>query len=159
LVVGALAVGIAYTSFQIMSFWVGMYSLMLSFFPAIFLSLFDPEHSKRRSAPQVAVSIVSGALIALLVAILGTFFFPNTPVLVALPPFLAAGTAFIVLLPEKGQRLKVYVLVLLFTAGLAGILATNSTASAGIEENKSDCKPCSTSTPQEPAGSIPSQQH
>jgi hypothetical protein len=158
LVVGALAVGIAYTSFQVMSFWVGMYSLMLSFFPAIFLSLFDPVHSKRRSARQVAVSIVSGALSALVVAILGTFFFRNAPILVALPPFIAAGTAFVVLLPEKGQRLKVYVFVLLFTAGLGGILATRS--SAGPEGNKSgDCKTCLSSPSQALTGTAPGSQH
>src|SRR5262249_11110204 len=68
LVIGALAVGIAYASFGILSFWVGMYSLMLSFFPAIFLSLLNTQANPGRPAAQVAVSIVTGAFIALVTA-------------------------------------------------------------------------------------------
>jgi Na+/proline symporter len=102
--VGAAAVAIAYTSFQIMSFWVGMYSLMLSFFPAIFLSFWN--HHASRSAFQVAFSIVSGATSALIVAIMGTFFFQEYALLTALPPFLAVGVASIAMLPSRRLRTK-----------------------------------------------------
>lgn len=100
-VVGGLAVAIAYTSFGIMSFWVGMYSLMLSFFPAIFLHLRQGRGGRQRPAIQAALSIVCGAGAALVSAVLGTFVFTANPLLIALPPFLAAGVAFIVLLPLK----------------------------------------------------------
>jgi hypothetical protein len=125
LALGALAVGIAYTSFEIMHFWVGMYSLMLSFFPAIFLSLVSKEVGQHsRPTLQVAVSIVSGAFAALLTAVLGTFFLTQYPLLVALPPFLAAGVAFIVLLPGQPKKLKIYVFVLFFTLALVLMLLT-----------------------------------
>jgi Na+/pantothenate symporter len=101
IVVGGLAVAIAYMSFGIMSFWVGMYSLMLSFFPAIFLSLRKRELSLERSAFQVAASIVSGASAALAAAVIGTFVFTDYPLLTALPPFLAVGVSFIVMLPAR----------------------------------------------------------
>jgi hypothetical protein len=99
--VGAVAVGIAYMSFGIMNFWVGMYSMMLSFFPAIFLSIQGGETFRSaHSAFQVALSIISGATVALVVAVLGTFVFPATPIYTALPPFLALGVSFIVLIPN-----------------------------------------------------------
>ena len=127
LVVGACAVMIAYMSFGIMSFWVGMYSLMLSFFPAIFLSLRSRDGSHRRSEFQVALSIISGATAALVVAILGTFVFPNYPLLTALPPFLAVGVAFVVIFPNPGDRAAraMAMVILLATAGLAYIFATH----------------------------------
>ena len=102
LLVGALAVSIAYMSFGIMSFWVGMYSLMLSFFPAIFFSLRSDGKGMIRSASQVALSIVSGAFVALCAAVIGTFFLPNYSLLGVLPPFLAVGVSFCVLLPRGG---------------------------------------------------------
>lgn len=100
IIVGGLAVAIAYMSFGIMSFWVGMYSLMLSFFPAIFLSLRAGSRKLDRPSFQVALSIVSGASAALAAAILGTFVFANYPTLTALPPFLAVGVSFLVILPR-----------------------------------------------------------
>ncbi len=120
LIIGAIAVGIAYTSFGIMSFWVGMYSLMLAFFPAIFFSLLG----MKRRAPQVALSIVSAASVALLTAVLGTFFLTQHPVLVALPPFLAVGVAFLVMIPKERATLKIYIVGLLFTLGLLVMLLT-----------------------------------
>ncbi len=141
LVIGAVAVGVAYASFQIMSFWVGMYSLMLSFFPAIFLSLLDRDQSKQRSARQVSASVLSGALLALIFAWLGNFVFPDVKILTALPPFLAAGVAFIILLPAKGQRVKVYISVLMFTVGLGAILSTRSEIQKSLE-NGTECAPC-----------------
>ena len=146
LVVGALAVGIAYTSFGIMSFWVGMYSLMLSFFPAIFLSLVGKEaglHSRPMS--QVAVSIVSGAFAALFTAVLGTFFLTQYPLLVALPPFLAAGVAFIVLLPGQPKKLKIYVFVLFFSFGLVLMLLTLWPRAGGSENTTSGRVPAAIS--------------
>jgi Na+/proline symporter len=123
LIVGALAVGIAYTSFGIMSFWVGMYSLMLSFFPAIFLSLVSEESDETRPpASQVAASIVCGAFAALFTAVLGTFFLTQYPLLVALPPFLAAGIAFMVLLPGRPKKVKICFFVAVFTLGLVLML-------------------------------------
>jgi Na+/proline symporter len=131
LAVGGLAVTIAYMSFGIMSFWVGMYSLMLSFFPAIFLSLCSKEGSHQRSEFQVALSIVSGAAAALIVAVLGTFIFPNYPLLTALPPFLAVGIAFLVILPKPGDRqgVRMSIVILLATGALGYILATRPTHS------------------------------
>jgi len=155
LVIGALAVGIAYTSFEIMNFWVGMYSLMLSFFPAIFLSLFSKEANQQRPASRVAFSIVSGALVALVAAILGTFFLTHYPVLVALPPFLAVGTAFIVLIPEQRQRPKIYVVVLLATIGFFIMLATWPRRQVGSGENTSKCQPCQTSSTKDSGGTLP----
>jgi Na+/proline symporter len=99
--VGALAVAIAYLSFGIMSFWVGMYSLMLSFFPAIFLHL---RGNFQRSAFQAALSIISGATAALAAAIIGTFVFPEYSLLTSLPPFLAVGVSLAVLLPRAGRE-------------------------------------------------------
>ena len=100
-VVGALAVSIAYMSFGIMSFWVGMYSLMLSFFPAIFLALRRKPTRMLVSGSRVATSIVVGASASLTAAVLGTFVFPSYSFLTALPPVLAIVVSYCVLLPSS----------------------------------------------------------
>jgi Na+/proline symporter len=100
--VGGAAVLIAYTSFNIMSFWVGMYSLMLAFFPAIIFSIYaGPGFRSRRTAFQVALSIVGGAVCALGIAIVGTFVIPSYAFLTALPPFVAIGVSSVLLLPAR----------------------------------------------------------
>jgi len=111
--VGAAAVGFAYMSFGILSFWVGMYSLMLSFFPAVFLRVVHSDFA--RSSTQIAVSIVSGASCALIAAILGTFVLPTVWWLNDLPPILAVGVAMLVLAPP---RIKTFHLFLLLVGGL-----------------------------------------
>lgn len=105
LIVGSIAVGIAYASFSIMSFWVGMYSLMLSFFPAIIFSVYGGKNFQDKHHPsQVIFSIVSGTACALASAILGTFVFPDYQIFTDLPPFLAAGVSAIVLLWNSRAR-------------------------------------------------------
>jgi hypothetical protein len=150
LAVGALAVLIAYMSFGIMSFWVGMYSLMLSFFPAIFLSLRSQGGSHQRSELQVALSIVSGATAALIAAILGTFVFPSYSLLTALPPFVAVGISFIVMLPRPGdkQAARMAVVILIATAGLGYILSTRpSHGELAHDEEATKSQSCPTVVP------------
>lgn len=120
LVVGAAAVGIAYMSFGIMSFWVGMYSLMLAFFPAIFFSIhFGKAFQEQQSAARVALSIVLGAASALVAAILGTFVYPDSPLLGQLPPFIAVGvSAFVLLLFSHKSALKHWFILFLALSGV-----------------------------------------
>jgi Na+/proline symporter len=119
LVVGAVAVGIAYTQFGIMSFWVGMYSVMLAFFPAIFFSIhFGRAFEEQQSATRVAVSIVLGAASALICAILGTFVYPDSQILGQLPPLLAVGvSAFVLLLSSHKSALKNWFILFLALGG------------------------------------------
>jgi len=100
LLVGVAAVLVAFLSFGVMSFWVGMYSLMLSFFPAVFLRVARPSFSRPHG--QVSASILLGASFALAAAILGTFVFPTQAYLTILPPFLAVAVSALVLLPNLG---------------------------------------------------------
>lgn len=154
LLVGGVAVTIAYLSFQIMSFWVGMYSLMLSFFPAIFISLWKGEPNRRRSAGQVAVSIVSGAVAALIVAIVGTFFLTAYPLLTVLPPFMAVGVASLVMVAKTDQEskdgetqtkrregVKALIIILVATVGLFTIFLWRSSTSDGHEHKSVQAEP------------------
>jgi Na+/proline symporter len=83
---GLLAVAIAFMSFDLLSFWVSMYSLMLSFFPPIAIALTTP--SKRRpNAWVTGFAIGLGSLSALGFAVYGTFIRPDTTVSSVAPFF------------------------------------------------------------------------
>lgn len=95
-VCGVFAVTIAFWSFDLMSFWVGMYSLMLSFFPPIFFAL-RGKVNLHPSAGFVGAAIFLGSAAALTLSILGTFFMPNS-LLSPIAPFAALGVSFVVMI-------------------------------------------------------------
>jgi Na+/proline symporter len=78
IVCGGLAVLFAFAEFDLLSFWVGMYSLMLAFFPPIWSSLHRREGSPRPTPGTVAAAILLGAASALGLSIIGTFVMPAT---------------------------------------------------------------------------------
>lgn len=74
-VFGLSAIVLAGVDFPLLAFWVGMYSLMLGFFPAVYLGISYPEYCARRiSAKSAAISIFVGFLCALLCGVLGTVY-------------------------------------------------------------------------------------
>ena len=73
--IGASGIALAYLAFDIVNFWVSMYSIMLSMFPAVYLQI-----SKKLSLLYTNVSykrilygIVFGSISSLLLGLLGTF--------------------------------------------------------------------------------------
>lgn len=82
-VVGLLSVIIAFFNFELLYFWTSMYSIMLSFFPA----LYEGIHSRanKYNYNKVRNSILIGSVGSLLLGIAGTFFF-NSSLLVASAP-------------------------------------------------------------------------
>lgn len=101
---GGAAIAIALTPFGIMEFWVSMYSLMLSFFPAIILSILrGKQFCENRTAQQVSASIVLGSLSALICAILGTYLLNNST-LTSASAFLAVVISSLVLWPATVGR-------------------------------------------------------
>jgi Na+/proline symporter len=104
IVCGAAAVTVAFTQFDLMSFWVGMYSLMLSFFPVIWLSLHPGRRFERPGPARVGLAIVVGSSVAACVAVWGTFLRPN-PEIVAAASFAAVGLSAAILLIGRRRRL------------------------------------------------------
>jgi Na+/proline symporter len=71
-VLGLVAVAVSFVSFNLMSFWVGMYALMLSFFPPIWLAM--NGSGKRLPAQGTVVSaILVGSGVSLALSVTGTF--------------------------------------------------------------------------------------
>jgi Na+/proline symporter len=70
-IIGIAAVGVAFLSFGIMNFWTTMYSIMLSFFPAVYFSI--NNKSKNFNFNFVFYSVVVGSGGALILGIVGTF--------------------------------------------------------------------------------------
>jgi Na+/proline symporter len=74
-IIGVSAVVLAAFDFSLISFWVGMYSLMLSFFPVVYLGVMYGEFCRAHITASTAMaSILTGFLTSLLCGVLGTFF-------------------------------------------------------------------------------------
>jgi len=72
---GISAIVIAAVEVSLIDFWVGMYSLMLGFFPAVYFAIEAKESARKRIGSNwVIVSILLGFSVALLGSITGTFF-------------------------------------------------------------------------------------
>lgn len=71
---GISAVAITAFQFEFISFWVGMYSLMLAFLPCVITAIIFPRFAQRVKPVAAATSIVSGFMLALSSAIAGTLF-------------------------------------------------------------------------------------
>jgi len=85
IIIGIASVGIAFFSFGLMNFWTTMYSIMLSFFPAVYISINGNASKYKFNA--VFYSIVIGSGGALLLGVLGTFVFNNSNVVSSAPLF------------------------------------------------------------------------
>jgi Na+/proline symporter len=99
LLLGGVAVAIAFLPFDLLSFWVGMYSLMLSFFPAIYLAIRPAADEPSRPAYRVAASIILGSISALTVAVWGTFVAKDGNV-AAIAPFAALAVSGLIIFPK-----------------------------------------------------------
>lgn len=93
-VIGISSIIIAFFSFGIMNFWTTMYSIMLAFFPAVYISI--NGNSSKYSYNSAFYSIVIGSGGALIIGITGTFFMQNS-IVTSLAPFFAVFTSFIII--------------------------------------------------------------
>ena len=84
-VIGIASVGVAFFSFGLMNFWTTMYSIMLSFFPAVYASI--NGNAAKYKFSTVFYSIVIGSCGALLLGVLGTFVFNNSYIVSSAPLF------------------------------------------------------------------------
>jgi Na+/proline symporter len=74
---GTLSATIAFLTFDMMSFWVGMYSLMLAFFPPIFFALYNPERCRKVEPWIIGLAILFGSGCALMIGVFSTFVYPS----------------------------------------------------------------------------------
>ena len=82
-IIGIASVGVAFLSFGLMNFWTTMYSIMLSFFPAVYFSM--NNKSSKYNYNSVFYSVVIGSGGALILGILGTFIVTESYVLSSSP--------------------------------------------------------------------------
>lgn len=94
IIIGIVAVGFAFLSFGIVSFWTTMYSIMLSFFPAVYISLNGKANKYRFNT--VLTSIIVGSGGALIFGFLGTFIIDNS-YFVSFTPIFAVFSSLIII--------------------------------------------------------------
>ena len=94
ILLGIAAVIIAFFSFGLMNFWTTMYSIMLSFFPAVYESISGRSQNYRFNS--VFYSIVIGSFGALILGVLGTFIL-NNPYVVGTAPLFAVLSSTIIM--------------------------------------------------------------
>lgn len=97
-VVGFLSVMFAFVKFGLMNFWTTMYSIMLSFFPAVYEGIHMRQNKYNYSA--VFYSVLIGSFGALIFGIAGTFLLNNAvlaSVLTAMAPVWALLSSAIIL--------------------------------------------------------------
>lgn len=90
LYIGILSISFAFLNTNLLSFWTGMYSIMLPFFPAVWIAI-QGKH-KLYSFNVVKYSIILGFVGTALLGILGTFIYENTN-------FVYSATIFAVFFP------------------------------------------------------------
>lgn len=100
LALGVSAVIFAFTQFNLMSFWVGMYSIMLSFFPAVYVQTGSDKRKRGRHYKRVLYGVLGGSFGALIISILGTFILESDMV-TYFAPFVALGISSIFILPTN----------------------------------------------------------
>ncbi|GEM_PF-1445840 len=69
-----LSILVAFWKFDFLSFWVGMYSLMIPFFPAVYIALVNDANRHLYTARLIGLSIFLGSTSALVTALYGTFY-------------------------------------------------------------------------------------
>lgn len=108
ILIGFLSVFIAFFKFELMNFWTSMYSIMLSFFPAVYEGI--KGRSNMYTYIGVRNSIICGSSLALICGVTGTFIIDNSFV-VALAPISAVVLAAIILkIDKKAEQSKTTVL-------------------------------------------------
>ena len=100
---GVSAVVFAFTQFNLMSFWVGMYSIMLSFFPAVYVQTLSNEQARHRNYRRVLAGVLSGSIGALVVSVVGTFIVASDTV-TYFAPFVALGLSGWFIVPAAGFK-------------------------------------------------------
>lgn len=99
-IIGISAVVFAFTQFELLSFWTSMYSIMLAFFPPVFIGIF--KESKDYKFSFVKASIIIGSFGALLLGLIGTWLIPNSYVVSSAPIFAVLSSSIVILLGKKG---------------------------------------------------------
>ena len=80
---GFTGVLLAFRQFNLLNFWVGMYSVMLSFFPPVYFVLKGKANKKSYGSTLIAVLL--GSVSAIIIGFLGTFIL-NSPTVTSFAP-------------------------------------------------------------------------
>nr|VFJ63616.1 MAG: Na+/proline symporter [Candidatus Kentron sp. FW] len=100
---GISAVIFAFTQFNLMSFWVGMYSIMLSFFPAVYVQTLRGRGKQKRNYKRVLYGILGGSFGALAISITGTFVL-KSDLVTYFAPFVALGLSGAFIFPANKEK-------------------------------------------------------
>jgi Na+/proline symporter len=95
IICGIGALTIAYAQFDLLNFWVGMYALMLSFFPPIWQSL-NHRGGQISTPGAVAAAIIFGSGFSLVISLLGTFVLTESRLATLAAP-VAVGASWLIL--------------------------------------------------------------
>lgn len=98
-IIGVSAVAFAFTQFELLSFWTSMYSIMLAFFPAVYIGIIGKSQQYKYSFTKA--SILIGSLGALSLGIIGVWIFPNPNIVSSAPIFAVVVSSIIMLIGKK----------------------------------------------------------